>query len=82
MLLARLESSKGNTIRPRALAVDAAGTIYVGGMSASGAPVSEGAFGGQFEGGGAFFCILSVFLRIFNKTGKIAPTIVTSRKNS
>jgi hypothetical protein len=66
MLLARVASSKGNTIRPRALAVDAAGTIYAGGMSASGAPVSEGAFGGQFDGGGAFFCIFdSTFKRLY-----------------
>ena len=66
MLLARLPSSKGNTIRPRALAVDAAGKIYVGGASASYPPVSEEAFGGQFEGGGAFFCIFdSGFKRLY-----------------
>ncbi len=66
MLLARLTSGKGNTIRPRALAVDAAGQVYVGGASASYPPVSEGAFGSQFDGGGAFFCVFdSAFNRIY-----------------
>jgi hypothetical protein len=64
MLLARLSNNRGNTIRPRALAADASGRIYVGGGSASYPPVSEGAFGGDFDGGGAFFCI---FDREFNR---------------
>ncbi len=57
MLLARLSSGRGNTTRPRALAADASGRIYVGGASASYPPVSANAFGGDFEGGGAFFCV-------------------------
>jgi len=58
LLLARLGNGKGNTIRPRALAADAQGVVYVGGLSASHPPVSKRAFAGDFEGGGAF---LSVF---------------------
>ncbi len=57
MLLARLSSGRGNTIRPRALAADESGQVYVGGASASYPPVSENAFGGEFDGGGAFFCV-------------------------
>jgi len=57
MLLARLSSGRGNTIRPRALAADESGRVYVGGASASYPPISDGAFGGDFEGGGAFFCV-------------------------
>ena len=56
MLLARVEGNKGNTIRPRALAVDAEGNLYAGGMSASGCPISEGAFGAA-EPRGAWFCV-------------------------
>jgi len=33
-LLARLDSGKGNTLRPRALAADEAGRVYIGGVSA------------------------------------------------
>ena len=57
LLLSRLPSGRGNTIRPRALAADASGLVYVGGASAASPPVSPGAFGSDFEGGGAFFCI-------------------------
>lgn len=56
MLLARLSNGRGNTIRPRAVAADESGRIYVGGASASYPPVSAKAFGGDFDGGGAFFC--------------------------
>ncbi len=56
LLLARLSNNRGNTIRPRALAADAAGNIYVGGASAYGCPVSEGAFGAA-EPAGAWFCV-------------------------
>jgi hypothetical protein len=57
MLVARLSDGRGNTIRPRALAADAGGRVHVGGASASYPPVSPDAFGGSFEGGGAFYCI-------------------------
>jgi hypothetical protein len=56
LLLARLSNNRGNTIRPRALAADAAGNIYVGGASAYGCPVSDGAFGAA-EPSGAWFCV-------------------------
>lgn len=55
LLLARLASGKGNTIRPRALAADAQGNVYVGGVSTFSPPKTPGSFGG--EGGGAFFVI-------------------------
>jgi hypothetical protein len=58
LLLARADNDKGNTMRPRALAADSEGRIYVGGASAASPPVSRGAFGGNFEGGGNFFCVL------------------------
>jgi hypothetical protein len=65
-LLARLGSGRGNTMRPRALAADAAGFVYVGGASASHPPVSRGVFGGDFEGGGAFLCIFDrAFRRVY-----------------
>ncbi len=68
MLLARLSSGRGNTIRPRALAADAEGTVYVGGASAWGAPVSEGAFG-RGEPSGAWFCVFGkAFARRFATT--------------
>jgi len=35
MLLARLSNGRGNTIRPRAIAADELGNVYVGGVSAS-----------------------------------------------
>ncbi len=57
VLLARLSDGKGNTIRPRGLAADESGRVYVGGASASYPPESANAFGGDFEGGGAFFCV-------------------------
>jgi hypothetical protein len=57
MLLARLSNNRGNTIRPRALAADESGRVYVGGASASYPPMSPNASGGDFEGGGAFFCV-------------------------
>ncbi|MEA3366715.1 MAG: hypothetical protein U9R68_01225 [Planctomycetota bacterium] len=56
LLLARLSNNKGNTIRPRALAADARGNIFVGGMSAYGCPISEGAFGAA-DPRGAWFCV-------------------------
>ena len=59
LLLARLPNDKGNALRPRALAVDEAGRVYVGGMSASSPPVSSGAFGDTGDGGGAFFCVFN-----------------------
>ena len=66
MLLARLSSNRGNTIRPRALAADSSGRVYVGGGSASYPPVSQSAFGGKFEGGGAFFCVFDhAFTRLY-----------------
>jgi hypothetical protein len=69
LIIARLDNErppKGNTIRPRAIAVDSAGYIYVGGASASSPPVSEARFGGAFAGGGAFFLILDpAFKRVY-----------------
>ncbi|MFP4055647.1 MAG: hypothetical protein ACLF0G_02125 [Candidatus Brocadiia bacterium] len=62
-LLARLSSGRGNTIRPRALAADERGRVYVAGASASHPPLSNGGFG-RFEGGGAFFV---VFDRSFHR---------------
>ena len=56
LLLARLSNNRGNTIRPRALAADAEGRIYVGGASAYGCPMSNGAFGAA-EPSGAWFCV-------------------------
>jgi len=56
MLLSRLSNGKGNTIRPRALAALPDGRVFVGGASASEPPISEGAYGKEFTGGGAFFC--------------------------
>jgi hypothetical protein len=53
LLLARLSSGRGNTIRPRALAADAKGNVYVGGASAFSPPKSPGSYGR--EGGGAYF---------------------------
>ncbi len=55
LLLARLSSGRGNTIRPRALAADALGNVYVGGVSTFSPPKTEDSFGR--EGGGAFFVI-------------------------
>ena len=55
LLLARLSSGRGNTIRPRALAADASGNVYVGGVSTFSPPKTEGSFGR--EGGGAFLVI-------------------------
>jgi len=55
LLLARLSSGRGNTIRPRAIAADEAGNVYVGGVSTFSPPKSEGSFGR--DGGGAFFVI-------------------------
>jgi len=62
LLLARLSSNKGNTIRPRALAVDDDGNAYVGGMSAYGCPVSDGAFGAA-DPRGAWFCVFDPAFR-------------------
>jgi len=68
MLLARVEGNKGNTIRPRALVVDAEGNLYAGGMSASGCPISEGAFGAA-EPTGAWFCVFDKgFKRLYATT--------------
>lgn len=64
MLLGRRDRDVGVSMRPRTLAVDAEGRIYVGGWSGATPPVSRGAFGLQGEGGGAF---LSVFDRDFNR---------------
>jgi len=55
LLLARLSSGKGNTIRPRAVAADAEGNVYVGGASAFSPPKSPGSYGR--EGGGAYFVV-------------------------
>lgn len=67
LLLARLPNGKGNTIRPRAIAVDGAGTVYVGGASASNPPKSDGSFGR--DGGGAFLTAFDAgFQRVFATT--------------
>lgn len=67
LLLARLENGKGNTIRPRAIAADAQGNIFVGGSSAFSPPKTPGAFGR--EGGGAFLVVFdSQFRRTFATT--------------
>lgn len=57
MLLARMENGRGNTIRPRALAADSGGRVYVGGTSAEGMPVMRGAFGRATTASGAWFCV-------------------------
>jgi hypothetical protein len=49
-ILARLNDSKGNTIRPRALEVDDAGHVYVGGESAFGAPLTQAVTGLEQRG--------------------------------
>jgi hypothetical protein len=56
LLLARLRDNKGNAMRPRALAVDDQGRVYVGGASGVSPPISAGAFGAG-SGSGAFFCV-------------------------
>ncbi len=56
MLLARLKDNKGNAVRPRALAVDGQGRVYVAGVAGVSPPISAGAFGAG-TGGGAFFCV-------------------------
>lgn len=61
LLLARLGNNKGNTIRPRAIAADAKGNIYVGGASAFSPPKSPGSFGR--EGGGAYFVVFDAAFR-------------------
>ncbi len=67
LLLARLPNGKGNTIRPRAIAADAQGNIFVGGASAFSPPKTPGAFGR--EGGGAFLVVFdSQFRRTFATT--------------
>ena len=67
LLLARLANGKGNTIRPRAIAADAQGNVFVGGASAFSPPKTPGAFGR--EGGGAFLVVFdSHFRRTFATT--------------
>jgi hypothetical protein len=56
LLLSRLKDNKGNAMRPRALAVDDQGRVYLAGHSGVSPPISPGAFGAG-EGSGAFFCI-------------------------
>jgi hypothetical protein len=67
LLLARLKDNKGNTIRPRAIAADAKGNVYVGGTSAFAPPKSPGSFGR--EGGGAYFTVFdTAFKRLYATT--------------
>lgn len=67
LLLARLGNGKGNTIRPRAIAADSRGNVFVGGASAFSPPKTPGSFGR--EGGGAFLVIFdSQFRRSFATT--------------
>jgi hypothetical protein len=68
MLLGRLPDDKASTMRPRALAVDGDGRIYVGGTAASGAPISEGAFGGRSEGGAFLVIFDASFKRVYATT--------------
>ena len=68
MLLGRLADDKASTMRPRALAVDGDGRIYVGGAAASGAPISEGAFGGRSEGGAFLVIFDASFNRVYATT--------------
>ncbi len=68
LLLARIggtTSGKGNTIRPRSLAADAQGRVYVGGSSASNAPFSDGAFGLPDRGGAYFIQLDAAFQRTY-----------------
>jgi hypothetical protein len=48
--------------------VDGDGRIYVGGAAASGAPISEGAFGGRSEGGAFLVIFDASFKRIYATT--------------
>lgn len=67
LLLARLGNGKGNTIRPRAIAADAQGNVYVGGASAFSPPKTPDSFGR--EGGGAFLVVFdSQFRRTYATT--------------
>jgi hypothetical protein len=67
LLLARLGNGRGNTIRPRAIAADAKGNVYVGGASAFSPPKTPGSFGR--EGGGAYFVIFDAnFKRLYATT--------------
>lgn len=69
LLLARIggtSQGKGNTIRPRSLAADASGRVYVGGSSASNAPFSEGAFGLPDRGGSYFILLDADFQRTYS----------------
>jgi sugar lactone lactonase YvrE len=62
LILARLPDTKppkGNTIRPRALAVGPDGRVYVAGASASVPPVDKDVFWNEAEGPGAFFIALN-----------------------
>ena len=67
-LLSRLSSGRGNTIRPRAIAADASGRLYVAGVSA--ASIQNRAslrLNGQtladYAGGDAYFLVVSADLR-------------------
>jgi len=61
LLLSRRESGRGANYRPRAIAADAEGNVYVGGFSDAFAPKTPGSFG--TEGGGAYFLVLDKGLK-------------------
>jgi hypothetical protein len=63
LLLARQSDDKPAALKPRALAVDEVGRVYVGGTAAANPPISDDAFNGKFEGGGAFFTIFDADFR-------------------
>jgi hypothetical protein len=68
LLLARLSSTKGNTIRPRAITADEQGRLYVAGVSACctqnrNALVFNGATLADYAGGDPFVLVLSPDLR-------------------
>lgn len=57
MLLSRGADDRGQTLRPRALAADSRGRVYLGGACAGEPPISPRALGRHFKGGGAFYTI-------------------------
>jgi hypothetical protein len=65
-LVSRLQGGAAGDVRPRALAVDEVGRVYVGGAAAGDTPVSDGAPQGKAGGGGAFLMIFDgAFKRLY-----------------
>jgi hypothetical protein len=75
ILLARGDGDRGQGMQPSALEVDSRGMVYVGGEAGDSPPVTPGAIGSHFKGGGAFFWALDGrFNRAFS--GKICAGTV------